>query len=108
VVAAVGAIVGDAWRLPNEWLLVPNRLIWVLLVLPAVDREVPVVPGNVAVQLGTQEPRGPSEQLPQAPSGALAAANAAARSPGTSYSHTRTNTPAFDHRPRRLRGQTAR
>lgn len=64
MVAAVGAIVGDAWRLPNEWLLVPNRLIWVLLVLPAVDREVPVVPGNVAVQLGTQEPRGPSEQLP--------------------------------------------
>ena len=55
----------------------------VLLVLPAVDRQEPVGPNSVAVQLGT------------------------------SYSHTRTNTTAFDHRPppratRRTRHATRR
>ena len=35
----------------------------ILFVLPAVDRQVAVVSASVAVQLGTHEPRGPSEQL---------------------------------------------
>jgi hypothetical protein len=35
----------------------------VLLVLPAVDRQEPVGPNSVAVQLGAQKPRGAAEQL---------------------------------------------
>jgi len=35
----------------------------VLLIPPAVDRQVPVASGSVVVQLGTEEPRGPGEQL---------------------------------------------
>src|SRR5262249_34105254 len=35
----------------------------VLLVLPAVDRQEPAGPNSIAVQLGTQEPRGTAKQL---------------------------------------------
>jgi hypothetical protein len=42
----------------------------VLLIPPAVDRQEPVGPARVAVQLGAQEPRCPAKQFAQAPSAA--------------------------------------